>query len=89
MTIESRTGLADAGIAARNITLAAHSLGSGSCVVVSFADHALRNLLSLPDEVSPYLIVTLGYPAELPKPPPRRAISEIASMEEYGQDWGS
>ncbi|MFC2023707.1 nitroreductase family protein [Chloroflexota bacterium] len=79
--------MADAAIAAQNMALAGHSLGLGSCMVVSFADAALRTLLSLPDRVAPYLILTLGYPDESPEPPPRRAIREIAFMEEYGQEW--
>ena len=79
--------MADAAIAAQNIALAGYSLGLGSCMVVSFADAALRTLLSLPDQVSPYLILTLGYPDESPEPPPRRAINEIAFMDEYGEEW--
>jgi nitroreductase len=81
--------MADAAIAAQNMALAAHSLGIGSCIVVSFADVALRTLLNLPDQVSPYVILTLGYPDETPVPPPRLAIDEIAFMDEYGQEWAS
>ena len=81
--------MADAAIASENMALAAHSLGIGSCIVVSFADVALRPLLNLPDEVSPYIILTLGYPDESPQPPPRLPINEIAFLDEYGKKWPS
>jgi nitroreductase len=81
--------MADAAIAAQNIALAAHALGLGSCMVASFADVALRTVLDLPENVSPYLILTLGYPDEAPEPPPRRAIDEIAFAEQYGLEWKS
>lgn len=79
--------MADAAIASQNIALAAHGLGIGSCIVVSFAEVALRTLLDLPDEVKPYILVTLGYPDETPEPPPRLAIEEIAFEDEYGRKW--
>ena len=81
--------MADAAIASQNIALAAHALGIGTCIVVSFADVVLRSLLSLPEEVMPNIIVTLGYPDESPEPPPRLPLDEIAFMEEYGKEWRS
>jgi len=81
--------MADAAIACQNMALAAHALGLGSCIVVSFADIALRTLLDLPDEVSPYVILTVGYPDESPEPPPRLALEEIAFEDEYGAGWSS
>ena len=81
--------MADAAIAAENIALAAHGLGIGTCIVVSFAEVALRTLLDLPDEVKPYILVTLGYPDETPKPPPRLPIEGIAFEDEYGREWGT
>jgi nitroreductase len=81
--------MADAAIASQNIALAAHGLGIGSCIVVSFAEVALRALLDLPDKVTPYILVTLGYPDETPEPPPRLPIEAIAFYDEYGREWGS
>jgi nitroreductase len=79
--------MADAAIAAQNIVLAAHSLGLGTCMVVSFAGVAFRTLLNLPEKVFPCMLLTLGYPAESPEPPPRRPINELAFSEEYGREW--
>jgi nitroreductase len=79
--------VADAAIACQNIALAAHALGIGSCIIASFTDVALRTILNMPDSVSPYLMVTLGYPDESPEPPPRLPIAEIAFVDEYGKEW--
>ena len=67
--------MADAAVAAENIVLAAHALGIGSCMVVSFADLAIRNILNIPEQISPKILITLGYPAESPEPPPRKPSS--------------
>jgi len=80
--------MADAAVAAENICLAAHALGIGSCMVASFADLAIRELLDIPETVTPHLLVTLGYPAEEPEPPPRRPLREVAFLDEYGKGWG-
>ena len=79
--------MADCAIAAENIVMAAYSMNIGSCIVVSFADVALREILNLPDNIEPYILVTLGYPAESPEPPPRLPISEITFKNEYGKEW--
>lgn len=79
--------MADCAIAAQNLVLAAYSMGIGSCVVVSFAEAALREILSIPENVYPFMMVTLGYPSETPEPPPRLPISEIAFRNEYGKEW--
>ncbi len=81
--------MADAAIAAENIVLAAHSMGIGSCIVVSFADIAIRTILNLPDQLSLNILVTLGYPDESPEPPPRKPITEIAFEDTYGNRWSS
>jgi nitroreductase len=81
--------LADCAIAAQNIMLAAYELGIGSCVVLAFSKTALTEVLNLPENVEPLLVVTLGYPAEAPEPPPRRELSQIAFLDEYGKEWTS
>ena len=81
--------MADCAIAAENIVLSAYSFGIGSCIVASFADVALRDLAEIPENVKPYIIVTLGYPDEYPEPPPRLPINEIAYKDEYGKEWNS
>ena len=79
--------MADCAIAAQNIALAAHSFGIGSCIVASFADIALKELVELPETINPYIMLTLGYPDEKPAPPPRLPITDIAYRNEYGKEW--
>jgi len=83
------TYLADCAIAAQNIMLAAYEMGIGSCPALSYAKVAVQEILNLPEDVEPLLIVTLGYPAEDPAPPPRLELNQIAFMDEYGKGWTS
>jgi nitroreductase len=81
--------LADCSIASQNIMLAAHEMGIGTCVALSYAKTAISEILELPENVEPMLVVTLGYPAEAPEPPPRFELSKMAFEERYGQEWKS
>jgi nitroreductase len=83
------TYLADCAIAAQNIMLAAYEMGIGSCVALSYAKVAVQEILDIPQDVEPLLIVTLGYPAESPAPPPRLELKKIAFLNEYGKEWSS
>ena len=77
----------EAGISAQNIMLSAFALGIGSCIIVSFAKEGVEAILELPEEIEPQLLVTLGYYKELPEPPGRLSLSEIAFEEQYGRRW--
>lgn len=79
--------MADAAIASQNIAVTAYSMGIGSCIVASFAALALRPLLNIPEKITPYIAITLGYPDETPSPPPRREIGEISFLDAYGKAW--
>jgi nitroreductase len=81
------TYLADCAIAAQNIMLAAYEMGIGSCVALSYAKVAIQEILDLPECVEPLLVITLGYSAEAPAPPPRRALDQIAFVDRYGKEW--
>ncbi|MDH4207852.1 MAG: nitroreductase family protein [Anaerolineae bacterium] len=81
--------LADCSIASQNIMLAAHEMGIGTCVALSYAKSAISEILELPENVEPMLVVTLGYPAEAPEPPPRFELSKMAFEQRYGQEWKS
>jgi nitroreductase len=83
------TYLADCSIAAQNMMLAAYEMGIGTCVALSYAKVAVSEILDLPENVEPLLILTLGHPAEDPEPPPRLGLKEIAFMDEYGKEWTS
>jgi nitroreductase len=66
----------DIAIAAQNICLEAMELGLGSYIIRLFNQDAVRGLLDLPEHMTPELIVSLGYPKRIPKPPLRRTVSD-------------
>ena len=67
----------DTAAATQNMLLAAHSLGYGACWVGAFDDDAVAEVIRTPPEVRPVAIIPLGRPAERPRPPSRRPLSEI------------
>ncbi len=77
--------LADLGIAAQNLMLAAHGLGLGTVFVGVFDEEKIRELLGIPAGIRIVGLFPLGYPPEGEKKgPPRKALTEIA----FGEKWG-
>ena len=54
----------DVGIAAQTILLAATEMGLGGCMIGNFGAGSVKEALSLPEYLSPMLIVAIGKPAE-------------------------
>lgn len=73
----------DTGITAQNIALKAWELGIGSCYIGSFDEEAVTQLLDIPVNAMPVLIMTFGYPAEKPESS-RQSIVERSFKEKYG-----
>jgi len=73
----------DCSLAGMNIMLAAHSLGLGTCWVGGFEQSQIRGLLGVPKERDVIGLITLGYPAETPAPPPRLPLERLISREVY------
>lgn len=71
----------DVAMAVQNMMLAAWELGIGSCSKCSINKKALQTLLKLPKHLEPIFVVTLGYPAEIPSPPPRRSLEEVVKYD--------
>jgi nitroreductase len=69
--------LLDCGMAAQNLMLSATALGLGTCPVGGFDEEEVRKILSLPENVKPFLIIPIGYPAEKPIKRPRKSLGEI------------
>ena len=78
------TATMDISMAAQNVMLTAADNGLGSCAVRSFNQKALQALLSLPSDVIPELIISLGYPAKPARIPSRRPLDALVHWEEYG-----
>jgi len=79
---KNKLSMIEIGMASQNIMLQAYFEKIGSCAVLSFHQKAVQILLNLPEMIVPELIITLGYPAETPKPL-KRKFKEICFFEEY------
>ncbi len=82
-----KRGLLDVCFAAENMLLAAHALGIGSCPIVSFNGEAIKKIINAPENWETVLVVSLGYPDKVPKPPPKKALSEIVYVDSFGKKW--
>ncbi|KYH40084.1 MAG: nitroreductase [Candidatus Bathyarchaeota archaeon B63] len=62
--------------AIQNMLLSAYSEGLGACWLCAplFCQDVVREVLGIPGDVEPQALVTMGYPAERPKPPGRKPI---------------
>lgn len=72
--------LQDTTIAAAYAQLAIVAAGMGSAWIGYFDDQAVRELLGLDPALQPVALMTVGYPAELPVPTPRRRLAEVVSF---------
>ena len=75
----------DVALAVQNICLAAHALGLGTVIVGALDHHRASELLGLPDEVELVVLMPLGRPAQEPKTPPRKELSEFVYLDTYGE----
>ena len=64
----------------QNMLLAATQLGLGSCCVIGFDPQILNESLPIPKEITPLLLVPLGYGAYLPRPPYRLPFEDVVRL---------
>jgi nitroreductase len=77
--------MADMGIAAQNLMLAAHDQGLGSVFVGVFDEEQLKKLLGIPPGIRIVGLFPLGYPAgESKGGPPRKPLSEFVHYGTWG-----
>ncbi len=78
----------DAAIAADHITLAATSIGLATCWVCNFNKSKLAEVLNLPDNVEPVILLPLGYPDDTSDVErhvsKRKALDDIVVYEKFG-----
>lgn len=72
--------------AIQNMLLAAHAEGLGACWFCAplFCPETVKEVLEAPKDIEPQALITLGYPAERPEPPPRKSLKSIV----YQNYWG-
>jgi len=74
----------DVALAVQNMALAAHALGLGTVIVGAFNSRKAEEILNVPEEVSIVVLMPFGRPAEEPKAPKRKEITEFTYKEKYG-----
>lgn len=74
----------DVGIVAQTINLLASEKGIGCCMIGSFGAARLIEDLSLSDNISPQLILALGYPAEEPS-----VVDAVGDVKYYRDENGN
>ncbi|HBY18466.1 MAG: Nitroreductase [Marinimicrobia bacterium 46_47] len=71
--------LIDIGIAAEHFCLQAAERGLGTCMLGWFDENKVRKLLEIPKSKKIALLITVGYPADSPKPKKRKEMNAIVS----------
>ncbi len=74
----------DVALALQNLTLAAHSLGLGTVHVGAFDAKRAGQIVGVPDGIAVVELMPVGYPAEGPKPPPRKELVTFVYHDRYG-----
>jgi nitroreductase len=70
----------DTAASVQNLLLAACDLGLGTCWVGAFKEEKVKDILNLPDNLRPVVIVPVGYPARTPKAPARVSRTEAVEF---------
>ncbi len=72
----------DTTIAAAYTQLAIVAAGMGSTWIGNFDEDEVKKILGLEKELAPIAMLSLGYPAELPEPTPRRRLDDIIQYDD-------
>jgi nitroreductase len=67
----------DATAAIMCLLLKAYDLGLGACWMGAFDDDIIREALGLQNTLLPIALISIGWPAERPAPPPERRMDEV------------
>jgi nitroreductase len=81
--LTGKWAVVDATIAMENMVIAAWTLGVGSCWVGACNEEKVKELLKIPDKWKVVALVTLGYPAEQPKPRKKKSFEEMFSFNGF------
>jgi len=72
----------DAGVATQTFCLAAHEAGLGTVIQGIFDEAEASVLLGLPDDMQLMCLIPMGYPAEEPSCPKRKAVDDLLTFME-------
>jgi nitroreductase len=74
----------DVGLAGSQMMLQAAALGLGTCWIGGLDREAIGEVLKLPSHIELIGLLTLGFPAEDPEPPTRKALAQLVHYDVYG-----
>ncbi len=83
MTCGQPAYVVDVAIAVDHMTLAAFSLGLGTCWIGAFYEDQVKEILGMPDSVRVVALLPLGYPAQQPRPTPRKSLEDVVAYERW------
>jgi nitroreductase len=75
--------------AVQNIILTCRALGLGTLITTNHirCEEEVKGLLGIPDDVSTYALMPIGYPRGKFGPVARRPVAEVAYAERWGAGW--
>ena len=73
----------DVAIAADHMTLAAVDAGLGTCWIGAFKPDVVRDVLNIPENIEPVVMLTLGFPNDTGRPKTRKGLSELVCRETW------
>ena len=73
----------DVAIALEHVALAATAEGLGTSWIGSFHQDQIRTLLGIPDNAKVIEVMTLGYPADHPRPKTRKPMKELVCYDKW------
>lgn len=73
----------DVAIAVDHMTLAAYSLGLGTCWIGAFYEDQVREILGVPENIRVVALLPLGYPAEQARATSRKSLAEVVSYDHW------
>ena len=75
----------DVAIAMQNMILAATGFGYGTCWIGAFEQQQVKRILEVPDDLEVVALTPVGVSADRPDARARQPMSELASLDRYGQ----
>jgi len=81
--LTGKWAVVDTTIAMQNMVIAAWALGIGSCWIGACNEEKVRELLKIPYRWKFVGLLTLGYPAEQPKPRKKKKFEELFNFNSF------
>jgi nitroreductase len=81
--LTGKWAVVDTTIAMQNMVIAAWTFGVGSCWIGAFNEEKVKDLLKIPAKWKVVAFVTLGYPAEQPKPKNKKPFEEMFGFDKF------